>query len=272
MMSKNIIYILLLSLVALSSCEKVIDVELNDAEPRIVVEGQITSKEGENMVLLTKTSSFYSSEKSEKIIGAIVEVSDEQGNVFTLDSVSPGVYNNKTFSTKNNQEYKLYVKTGTDVLESFSKTLSSVKIDSINIEPSKFGPRNNGEDGSEELYYQITTYFVDNADEVNFYRLRLIINGEYMSGFYVIDDRFFNGNTIPYNFNGIVLEDQDEVWIELMGIDEANFNYFYTLERLLGNGQDITPGNPPTNILGDAIGIFGASTYDSMIKVFHVED
>ena len=93
-----------------------------------------------------------------------------------------------------------------------------------------------------------------------------------MSGFYIVEDRFFNGNTIPYNFNGIALEDQDEVWIELMGIDEANYNYFYTLQRLIGNGQDITPGNPPTNIEGNAIGIFGASTFDSMIKVFHIEE
>ena len=272
MMSKKYIYILVASIFVFSSCEKIIDVKLKDADPKIVVEGQVTNEVGNNFVLLTKTSSFYSSEPSDKISGAIVEISDEIGNKFILDEVSPGLYNNKFLAVVDNQKYNLHVDTGTDILESFSETSSPVKIDSIKIEINEFGPKNKGGKGDEELHYKITTYFLDKADEINYYRLRLMINGEYISGFYVIDDTFFNGKTIPYNFGGVVIEDGDEVLVELLGIDEANYNYFYTLQRLDGSGQDITPGNPPTNIEGDAIGIFGASTFDSFTEVFHVED
>lgn len=271
-MSKKYIYILVASIFVFSSCEKIIDVKLKDADPKIVVEGQVTNEVGNNFVLLTKTSSFYSSEPSDKISGAIVEISDEIGNKFILDEVSPGLYNNKFLAVVDNQKYNLHVDTGTDILESFSETSSPVKIDSIKIEINEFGPKNKGGKGDEELHYKITTYFLDKADEINYYRLRLMINGEYISGFYVIDDTFFNGKTIPYNFGGVVIEDGDEVLVELLGIDEANYNYFYTLQRLDGSGQDITPGNPPTNIEGDAIGIFGASTFDSFTEVFHVED
>ena len=269
MITKKILYILILSSFALSSCEKVIDIDLNDADPRVVVEGQLTSKAGFNLVSLSKTSSFYSNEEVEMISGAIVEVSDESGNKFELKELQPGLYNNELFKVISNQKYKLHVDTGDDVFEAYSTTSSLVKIDSIRIEINEFGPKNKG---SDELHYNITTYFLDKLNEVNFYRLRLIVNNEYISGFYAIDDRFFDGKTIPYNFGGIVLEEGDEVIVELLGIDEANFNYFYTLQRLQGNGQDITPGNPPTNIIGDAIGIFGASNFDSMIEVFHIEE
>ncbi|MCK5908297.1 MAG: DUF4249 domain-containing protein [Flavobacteriales bacterium] len=272
MITKNILHILLLSVFALSSCEKVIVIDLNDADPRIVVEGQITSEAGFNLVSLSKTSSFYSNEEVEMITGAKVEVSDESGNKFELKELQPGLYNNETFKVISSQKYKLHVDIGDDVFEAYSTTSSSVKIDSIKIEINEFGPKNNDGDGSEELRYKITTYFLDKLDEVNFYRLRLIVNDEYMSGFYVVDDRFFDGKTIPYNFGGIVLEDGDKVIVELLGIDEANFNYFYTLQRLQGNGQDITPGNPPTNIIGNAIGIFGASNFDSMDIVFKIDE
>lgn len=272
MINNKYIITLLISIFALYSCEKVIDVNLKDAKPVLVIEGQITDSLGFNIVSLSKTSSFYSNNPIERVTGAIVEVSDETGKKHLFDEFSPGLYNNSLLKIASNHKYKLRIVTGTDIFESFSTTSSPVKIDSVKIEISEFGPKQGNGGGHGDSSFKITAYFLDNVKEVNFYRLRLVINGEYMSGFYIVDDTFFNGKTIPFNFGGIVLEEGDEVTVELLGIDETNFNYFYTLQRLMGNGQDITPGNPPTNISGDAIGIFGVSTFDSMIEVFHIED
>ena len=272
MQDKKYIYILLL-IFALVSCEKIIQVDLNDAEPRIVVEGQITNEAGLNLVSLSKTSSFYSTDTITRIVGATVSVSDDDGNTFILDEIAPGFYNNKIMKTDRYQSYKLHVDTGFEIIEAYSTTPSEVKIDSMKIELNKFGPGSGGGgDGDGNSHYTVYAYFMDLPNEVNFYRLRLVVNQVYMSGFYVVDDRVFDGKTIPYAFGGIALEEDDKVWVELLGIDEANFNYFYTLQRLQGNGQDITPGNPPTNLHGDAIGIFGASTFDKMSMVFHVEE
>ena len=271
MNTQKYLYILSIVLFAFSSCEKVIDIDLNDAAPKIVVEAQITNVKGFNLVSLSKTSSYYSNEPIERIVGAIVEVSDVLDNKYILKEIAPGMYNNKDFVLDSNSKYKLQINTGAEIFESFSKPPSPVKIDSIRIEHSEFSPKNKGHNGSEESQYKITTYFLDNANEVNFYRLKLNVNGEYLYGFYVVDDRVFSGKTIPYKFNNIILNDKDQVNVELLGIDEANYNYFYTLQKLQGNGQDITPGNPPSNIKGNAIGIFGASTLDKMNKVFSID-
>jgi len=272
MKTQKYLYILSIVLFALSSCEKVIDIDLNDAAPKIVVEAQITNMKGFNLVSISKTGSYYSYDDTERIVGAIVEVSDIMDNKFILNEVAPGMYNNEDLVLDSNSEYKLHIDTGTETFESFSKSPSSVKIDSIKIERSEFSPKNKGDNSSEEPQYKVIAYFLDNANETNFYRLRLSVNGEYLYGFYVVDDRVFNGKTIPYKFNNIFLNDNDQVSVELLGIDEANYNYFYTLRKLLGNGKDITPGNPPTNIKGNAIGIFGASTFDIMKKVYKVKE
>jgi len=266
MKTKDILHILFLSILIFTSCEKVIDVDLKDAKPRVVVEAQITSNKGVNFVSLTKTSRFYSTDTTETIRGAIVKISNDNGNVFTLDEIRPGLYNSNILAAYENQKYKLSIISSEGSFEATSTTKSLVKIDSVNIELNEFIPGGGAE--NENKHYQITAYFNDNPDEVNFYRLRLVVNGEYMSGFHVVDDRVFNGKTIPYNFNGIVLEDNDKIWVELFDVDEANFQYFYTLARLQNNGGDITPGNPPSNIEGGAIGVFGASTFDSFFKVF----
>lgn len=257
--------------VSLSSCEKVIDVDLRDAEPKIVVEGHLTNIKGMNLLALSKTSSFYNNEEPERLRGAEVVVIDENGTEYILNEVNKGYYNNQDFEVLTNHNYKLEVKVDNQILKSSSYSPSSVKIDSVKIEFSEFsGPKGKG--NHDNSLYKVTCYFVDPINEINFYRLRIAINGEYLSGFNVIDDKFFSGKTINYQFNGIDLIDNDMVRIELLGIDENNFQYYYMLSRIFGGGQDITPGNPPTNIEGNAIGIFGANTFDTLTTVFREED
>jgi hypothetical protein len=271
---KKLLYIILILGTMLSSCEKVIDVDLKDAEPKMVVEGYLTNHEGINLVVLSKTNSFYTNEEPEMLIGADVVMIDEFGVNFTLEEIGPGYYNNKNFKGLVNHNYKLSISVDNVILESQSYSPSDVMIDSIKTALSEFGGPGSGggrhNDGEKEKY-SVTCYFSDPVDEINFYRLRISVNNEYLSGFHVVDDKFFNGKTIPFQFNGIELVDGDELRVELMGIDENNYQYYYTLSRILGAGQDITPGNPPTNIVGDAIGIFGANTFD-VNTVFFIDE
>ncbi len=270
MKTKFYIYILLISAFAFSSCEKVIDVNLNDADPRVVIEGKLTTEEGNNYISISKTSNFYSDELPVSITGAEVEVSDLDGNVFIFDEVYSGIYRNNTFTAKSYNKYKLHISSDNKTYESTSETFYPVKIDSIAIEENNFGPKGGNKD--DELHYKVTCYFTDKLNEDNFYRLRIFINGEFVSGFFCINDNFFDGKTIPYAFGNISLEDGDVVMVELLGIDEANYDYFYMLQQLVNDGENITPGNPPSNIIGDAIGVFGASSLDRMNKVFNIEE
>lgn len=267
MKNYRIIYFLILASFIFSSCEKVIDIDLNNANPRIVVEAQIADRTGLNLVSITRTSNFYSSDLPERVEGATVEITDDMGNNFVFEEIEPGFYHNKVLKSFENHTYNLQITTSDEIIEASSITASSVKIDSLKIESSEFHRGNGGEDN----LHKVTCYFMDIPNEKNYYRLRIVVNGDYLSGFYIVDDEFFDGKTIPYSFSGISLYDNDIVWVELMGIDEANFKYYYTLARLDGNGQDITPGNPPSNIVGNAIGIFGSYTFDNKSEVFHVK-
>ncbi|MEN8138124.1 MAG: DUF4249 domain-containing protein [Bacteroidota bacterium] len=262
---KKIYFIIINLSIILSSCEKVIDVDLNDAEPVIVVEGYLTDIEGMNYVLLSKSNSFYTTGEVEKLEGAEVEVVSGNGISYKLDEEEKGYYRNQNLKVETNQNYKLNIRYGSTILQSVSNSPSAVKIDSIEIMSSEFSR-------PEKELYRIICHFRDSPDEVNFYRLRLFIGDDILKGFYVMNDKFLGGESVSYPFDGVEMEDNSTVRVELLGVDESNYEYFYTLSRIMGMGQDIIPGNPPTNIEGDAIGIFGANTFDSKTVVFKKQE
>ena len=86
---RKYIYILsaLLPLMAVQSCQKVIDIDLNSAAPQIVIEGSISDQPGPYTVKITKTVNFSETNIFPAVSGAAVTVSDDAGNSETLQKL-----------------------------------------------------------------------------------------------------------------------------------------------------------------------------------------
>src|SRR3978361_2204612 len=82
----------LLLLLFLSSCTKVIDVNLNNASKKYVIEGTITDEPGYCQVKITQTVNFSDPNNFPAVSGAIVTVSDNNGTPVTLAETSAGIY------------------------------------------------------------------------------------------------------------------------------------------------------------------------------------
>jgi hypothetical protein len=68
------------SLILLSySCEEVINVDLNSADPKIVIEGTITDQPGPYTVSITKTTDYYNPSSYPAVSGAQVRLVDDLG-------------------------------------------------------------------------------------------------------------------------------------------------------------------------------------------------
>ena len=70
-----VIIIFLVSYV-FTSCEKVIDVNLNDADKKYVIEGFITNQAGQCQVTITQTKSFDGDNNFSPVSGASVSITD----------------------------------------------------------------------------------------------------------------------------------------------------------------------------------------------------
>ena len=80
-----------------SSCQKVIDVELRETEPKVVIEGVITDHPGDAQVKISETSKFYEETGFNGLGLAEVEVTEVGGKTFSFTETEKGIYK-KAFS------------------------------------------------------------------------------------------------------------------------------------------------------------------------------
>lgn len=252
--------ILAFSSIFLFSCEKVIDVDLKEAEPRLVIEGNITSETETYKVYLSTSGGYFDNTAVQPVENGTVVVSDEDGNSVSLNESSPGVYSTDAFVGVENMNYSLEVSVNGELYTGSDYLPPSIPIDSIYYMIDDFGPPGSEEDPPE---YRIQCTFTDPVDTANYYRFMTYVNGERIDGnfnpYRVTDDEFFDGNTITLGIRRIPAYPGDVVRIELQSIGFNTYEYFRTLnDALSSGGMGSTPYNPISNLDNGALGYFGA--------------
>ena len=85
------------SLILLSySCEEIINVDLNSADPKIVIEGTVTDQPGPYTVTITKTTDYYNPASYPAVSGAQVRIVDDLGFSEQLHETTDGIYQTGT--------------------------------------------------------------------------------------------------------------------------------------------------------------------------------
>lgn len=91
---KSRLYYLVIILIGVSSCESPADVELAESIPTLVVDAFINDREEDQQIVLSFSQPFFDNEQYQPAEGAIVRVTDNQGNEPLLfeESDVPGIY------------------------------------------------------------------------------------------------------------------------------------------------------------------------------------
>lgn len=245
-----------------SSCEKVIDIDLNTQDPQIVIEGNITDQPGPYTVTLTQTVNFVESNNFPGVSGALVTISDNSGNSETLTESFSGVYSTSEMQGTIGRNYTIKVTTNGKEYTATSNMPAPVSIDTLTVVTE------NTPKGNDKTIY---VNFTDPAGIANYYRFIKIINGITQITIFVEDDLLQDGNTINHP---LLVRGQDETSIKtgdtvtviLQSIDKKVYDYFRTLLQLSGGGvinQSSSPANPLTNFINGALGYFNANAITS---------
>ncbi|MEO5643251.1 MAG: DUF4249 domain-containing protein [Bacteroidia bacterium] len=238
-------------LVLLSACTKVIDIDLNSKDPRIVIEGNITDVPGRYAVNITQTVNFSETNSFPAVSGAVVTVADDAGNTESLVEVYPGNYQGTVIQGVPGRTYYLTVVANGKTYTSQSKMPLTVQYDSLLLVPNTaFGPA-----------YYIIPLFTDPAGLGNRYRCIETINTTQVKELFLFEDQLTDGlmNGQPIlNFSDSLLTG-DSVSVELQCIDKPTYLYFFSLLQTV-SGQSGAPANPVSNISNDALGYFSAHT------------
>src|SRR5262249_29673984 len=91
--SNSIVFVAAIMALAAAACKKVINVDLNNADPHIVIEGEVTNQPGPYQVKITNTVNFSARNNYPPVSGATVTITDSTvKRTFTLSETSPGIY------------------------------------------------------------------------------------------------------------------------------------------------------------------------------------
>lgn len=248
------------ALLFLASCTKVIDVNLNNTDPKLVIEARVSDLAGPQRVRLSKTINFSDVNNFPPVTGASVILTDlSAGLIDTLDEVSPGHYATSNMPGVPGHSYSLRVSAEGKTYTSFSTMPQPVPFDSLYSEDFAFFG---------DIYKNMVPIYTDPAGVENFYRFILTVNSKYKEQ-YSWDDRFSDGrkNEGPLFDEGSDDDDEEEeertkagdtATVEMQCIDEGAFRYFDSFYQASGNAD--APANPVTNIQGGALGYFSAFT------------
>jgi hypothetical protein len=244
----------------LSSCEKVIHLDLNTAEKKYVIEATVTDQPGTAQVLLSQTKNFDDNNQFAGVSGAVITVKEEGGLLTTFTETSPGHYEAPGLAGSSGKSYDLNVTVAGHVFTATSTMPAKVNMDSIYT--------------TDEFIFTdtrkiVNVVFQDPPGRGNNYRFIQYVNSLKEKQLFVENDDYTDGRlniTKLYYFpddnsDSTIIHADDSLRIDMLCIDPKVYEYWYSLERNTnGDNNNVTPANPVSNIQGGALGYFSAHT------------
>jgi hypothetical protein len=250
-------------------CEKVIDLETDFNDTRLVVDANISkhrdSLNAKASVKLSETVPYFSDEKS-IINDAIVSIEINQKTHELYYDNPTKLYVADINFIENNSDFVLLIEHKKNNYTSSSKLIKTPKIESV-----VFGDRKSL--NKDEVELKVT--FTDPPEEGNYYLWKF---GPKKSGkfdYLPALDKYINGNKFTFSFfidKTEYLQDSDYINIEINGITEDYFNYLNILTSQAGaqNGRpfstssSVIKGNVVnnTNLENFPLGYFRVYEFD----------
>lgn len=268
---KNIkFYLVLISSFLFFGCEDVVDVDLNTAPPKLVIEASInwyknTPGNIQNIKLSTTTDYFAS--QIPVVSGASIFITNSSNMVFNFIEVpQTGNYICNNFIPVLNEMYTLTVihngstYTATETLQPVAPITETAQ---------------NNEGGFSGDDIEVKAFYNDPANEVNYYLYNYAYPDQIKVDYYVDEDTFYDGNQFFSISQNEDLEVGDKIEITHFGISKAYYNYMSILVSLAGLSGGGPFQSPPATVKGNiinttnpsntALGYFSLNEADTLI-------
>ena len=257
---------LTLAALFLCGCQQSVNIDLNQANPHMVIEGNVTDQPGPYSVILSKTGDYFVSALAfPPVTGALVIVTDNLGQSDTLKESVNGTYESTKLQGLPGRTYQMNVIADRVPYSASSSMPPKVYIDSLYTLPR---PAGRGEPG-----FDIYITFKDPPQPGNYYRINASssapIAADSIDGrrYRLYTDKLTNGNEMQERIRaGRNVSPGDTITVELLAIDKAAYDFFNTLSNILQSDRAATslaPANPNSNVSNGSLGYFAAYTIDT---------
>ncbi len=239
---------LVITMIFFVSCEEVIDVDLNTAAPRLVIDAAINWQKGTNgasqKIILSTTTDFYSN-IIPKVSGANVSIKSSSNlNYIFTEIPNTGEYQCTTFKPIINESYTLTVVYKSETYTA-TETLQSV------TPISKIEQKNNG--GFSGKDFELQVFFLDPTDK-NFYMVKFFPDIKKTPNYSIGNDDFTNGNENSWQYSDEDLKVGSKIAITHYGVSELYYNYMSKIISISSSSGGGSPfQTPPATVRGNII-------------------
>jgi hypothetical protein len=233
-------YLIIALSLFLAACEKVIEVDLDTAAPRLVIDASIDWEKGakgnEQKIKLSTTTAYYDSEFP-AVSGAAIVINNSKNRDFNfVEKSGSGEYICTDFEPVIGETYTLKITLNGEVYTA-TETLTATPDIENTIEQNNEG----GMVGDE---IEITFYHQDDADQENYYLYGIRTNRVAFPQYFVEDDENSQGNLTPVYYSHEDLEVGDNINIKLYAVSRRYYDYFRKLLSASGNDDSPFPTTP----------------------------
>jgi hypothetical protein len=266
-MKKSILYIVLVfATIIFSGCEKVIDVDLNNAEPKLVIDAVIKWQKGttgeEQVIKLSLTNDFFTNEIL-PANGASVTITNSVDETFTfLEDGTTGNYICSNFNPVIGEIYTLVVIYDGEIYTATNPLMATPPI--INIQQETVP----GFGGDDQI--QIKFFYQDNGAEDNYYLLGVKNPNKQIPEFGVVSDEFFQGNIMFGFYGSSETEPGITLKLSVQGITFGFHNYMNILTTIGGSGSGNPFATPPATLRGNIVNQTNSNNFP--LGYFHLSE
>jgi hypothetical protein len=251
----------------LNSCQDVVDIPLDTANPKLVIDASINWEKGttgaNQTIILSTTTNFY--DKTVPVVsGATVTITNSQNVAFNfIEKPNTGEYFCKNFVPLIDETYTLTVVnkgetyTATESLKSVAKietpTIKIFEADGKTEVKITNGISQEKQKGFIGDALKIRAFYKDPADIENYYLYQYKFSNETKSNYSVANDVFNKGNdAFSIDFKDKLVPG-DNVEIAHYGISKSYYNYMNVLLSVAGSQGGGPFQSPPATVRGNIV-------------------
>lgn len=264
---KKIISILIISIL-FSSCEDKVNVALDTANPKLVIDANIfwqKGTSGSNQTIKLTTTTDYYSNVIPTVSGATVYVQDISSALAIIfpftELPNTGEYVCNSFIPVINHNYLLTIIYDGQTYKSTEKLLATPTIDDVQQTTVQGF-------GGDEL--QIKFFYQDNGLEVNNYLVGVKNSTLAVPEFGVLKDEFFQGNQMFGFYTSENLKSGDQLLFSLKSISTKYYNYMNKLLNIAGSSGGSPFATPPATLRGNIVNQNDENNYP--LGYFHLSE
>ena len=255
-MKKATLLISLFISIFLASCEEVVDVDLDTAPPKLVIEAAINWQKGtagkQQTVKLSTTTGYFEN-VIPTVSGATIFIKNSKNEQFNFVEVQKtGRYVCSNFVPVIDENYTLTVISNGNTYTATETMKSVAPITRI---------EQNNEGGITGDEIEVRAFYNDPADADNFYLYKYVYSNKVTSTYYVSEDKFFQGNEYFSKSDDDDLKIGNEIEITHYGISKQYYNYMSILVSIAGSNVGGPFQTPPATVKGNIINTTDKANY-----------